>query len=113
MGMFETACRDTTDGEGRVTLNGFPPGPARLDVRLRNSTYVRRVNVPENGRELTIGIPDGFLAVRVTGAAGNHPVAAAALTWVGAELGERRGAARGCRARQRDSHDYGSRVRAC
>jgi Carboxypeptidase regulatory-like domain len=80
---FEIPCGGTTDGDGRVTLDNFPPGPARLDVQLRNSTYVRRVNVPDDGRELTIVIPDGFLAVRVTAAAGNQPVAAATLTWIG------------------------------
>jgi hypothetical protein len=82
MGPLETPCTGTTDGSGRVTLDNFPPGPARLDVQLRNSTYVRRVNVPDDGRELAIVIPDGFLAVRVTSAVGNQPLAAA-LTWTG------------------------------
>jgi hypothetical protein len=82
-GPFVTPCAGTTDGDGRVTLDNFPPGPARLDVQLRNSTYIRRVNVPDDGRELTIVIPDGYLAVRVTGAVANQPIAAAALTWMG------------------------------
>jgi hypothetical protein len=75
------SCRGSTDAEGRVTLTNFPPGPARIDVRLLNSTYVRRVNVPEDGKELSMVIPDGFLPLRVINTIKNGPIAGAAITW--------------------------------
>ncbi len=59
-----SACRGATDGDGRVTLTGFPPGPAQIEVHLGDSTYVRQIDVPRDGRELAIVIPDGFLPVR-------------------------------------------------
>src|SRR6185503_15173280 len=36
-------CRGTTDSDGRVTLMNFPPGPAHVDIRMTNSTYVRQI----------------------------------------------------------------------
>jgi protocatechuate 3,4-dioxygenase beta subunit len=78
-------CSGMTDGEGRVTLKSFPPGPTRIDVRLLNSRFVRRLNVPEDGRELPILIPDGFLPVRVLNAMTEARVTGATVTWMGKE----------------------------
>ena len=47
-------------------LTPFPPGPSQLRVKLFNSTYIARVTVPENGREMAIAVPDGLTPVRVT-----------------------------------------------
>jgi hypothetical protein len=77
----ENSCTGATDADGRVTLTTFPPGPARINVHLRNSTWVQRVNVPIDGRELAIEIPAGFLPVRVINARSGEPVGAAAITW--------------------------------
>jgi len=76
-------CRGMTDASGRVTLTSFPPGPAHVDVRMANSTYVRQIEVPPDGREVAIAIPDGFLPVRVINALDDQPVARAAITWTG------------------------------
>jgi carboxypeptidase family protein len=77
------ACRGTTDADGRVTLMNLPPGPAHVDVPMGNSTFVRQVNVPHDGREMAIVVPDGFLPVRVMNALKNEPVAGASITWSG------------------------------
>jgi hypothetical protein len=78
-----SSCVGSSDAEGRVTLTEFPPGPARLDVRLPNSTYVRLVGVPDDGGDVAVHIPEGFLPLRVTNARANDPVAGAAITWTG------------------------------
>ena len=78
-----SGCRGTTDTDGRVTLTNFPPGPAHVDVHMANSTYVRQVDVPNNGQEMTVVIPDGFLPVRVLNALTNRPVSGASITWTG------------------------------
>ncbi|HUF50723.1 MAG TPA: carboxypeptidase-like regulatory domain-containing protein, partial [Longimicrobiales bacterium] len=78
-----SSCGGTTDADGRVTFLNFPPGPARIDVRLPNSTYVRLVGVPDDPREIAVHIPEGFLPVRVMNALENEPVAGAAITWTG------------------------------
>jgi len=80
---FQTSCVGFTDEDGRVTLNNFPPGPARVDVQLRNSTYVRQVDVPDGLRAIAIAIPDGFLPLHLTHAITNEPVTTAAITWTG------------------------------
>lgn len=80
---FQTSCAGFTDDDGRVTLKDFPPGPARVEVQLRNSTYVRQVNVPDGLRAIAIAIPDGFLPLHLTHAITNEPVTAAAITWTG------------------------------
>jgi hypothetical protein len=77
----ETSCGAGTDAQGRVTLTHFPPGPARVDVRLVNSSYVRRVDVPLDGREIAIVVPEGFLPVRAVSAANHDPIARAAISW--------------------------------
>jgi len=77
-----SSCGGVTDGDGRVTLTPFPPGPAQLRVHLFNSTYLARVTVPENGSEIAIAIPDGLTPVRVTNQITHQPVVAQ-LTWVG------------------------------
>jgi len=64
-----------------VTLQTFPPGPARVDVRLLNSTYQRRVDVPIDGQEIAVFIPEAFSAVRVTDARKKEPIAGATITW--------------------------------
>jgi hypothetical protein len=77
------SCLGTTDGDGRVTLTNFPPGPARIDVQLLNSKHVSRVSVPDDGREVAVVIPDGYLPLRVTDAIKNTSVAGASVTWTG------------------------------
>lgn len=77
------ACRGATDADGRVTLSSFPPGPARVDVFMANSTYVRQADVPPDGRDASIAVPDGVLAVHVVDAERNEPLAGAAVTWIG------------------------------
>jgi hypothetical protein len=77
------ACRGTTDADGRVTLTNFPPGPAHVDVPMGSSTFVRQVDVPRDGREMAVVVPDGFLAVRAVNALKNQPVAGATITWSG------------------------------
>jgi hypothetical protein len=79
--VFESPCIGTTDADGRVTLTNFPPGGARIDVRLPSSTWVRRLMVPSDGREVAIEVPGGFLPLRVSNAATGGPVAEAAVTW--------------------------------
>jgi hypothetical protein len=76
-------CRGATDGDGRVTLKNFPPGPAHIDVRMTNSTYVRQIAVPSDGRELAVVIPEGLLSVHVVDALKNQTVAGATITWTG------------------------------
>jgi carboxypeptidase family protein len=76
-------CRGTTDADGRITLTNFPPGPAHVDVHMANSTYVRQIEAPSDGREVAIAIPEGLLPVRVVNALTNRPVAGAIITWTG------------------------------
>ena len=76
-------CRGATDGDGRVTLTNFPPGPAHIDVRMANSTYVRQIEVPSDGREVAVAIPEGLLSVHIVNALKNQPVAGATITWTG------------------------------
>ena len=78
---FESPCIGVTDADGRVTLTNFPPGAARIDVRLPSSTWVRRLTVPRDRREVAIEVPGGFLPVRVSNATTGSPVAGAAITW--------------------------------
>jgi carboxypeptidase family protein len=76
-------CRGATDRDGRVTLTNFPPGPAHVDVHMTNSTYVRQLEVPSDGREVAVAIPEGLLPVHVVNARTNQPVAGATITWTG------------------------------
>jgi hypothetical protein len=77
------SCGGLTDGDGRVTLTGLPPGATRLSVFMFNSMFSRVVTVPEDGREIVIEIPDGLLPVRVTSRETTKPVGGARLTWKG------------------------------
>jgi len=77
-----SGCRGVTDGDGRVTLTNFPPGPAHVEVRMTNSTFVRQVDVPLDGREVAIAVPDGFLPVHVVDDR-NEPVRGASIAWTG------------------------------
>lgn len=77
------ACGGFTDGEGRITITNFPPGPTRVEVRQLNSTFVRRVTVADDGRELPIAIPDGFFPVRVLDTSKNAAIASADVSWIG------------------------------
>jgi hypothetical protein len=52
-------------------------------VRLPNSTFVRLLGVPDDGREVVVHIPEGFLPVRVTNAVTKMAVASANITWTG------------------------------
>jgi hypothetical protein len=54
-----------------------------VDVILLNSKYVARVSVPEDGREMPIRIPDGYLPLRVFNAVKNTPIANAEIAWIG------------------------------
>jgi hypothetical protein len=76
-----TSCTETTDANGRVTFENFPPGAARVDIRLPNSTFSRRVIVPEKRVELALAIPDGILPVRVINAATKRPIGNATVRW--------------------------------
>jgi hypothetical protein len=78
-----SGCPGKTGADGRVTLMNFPPGPAHVGVRMTNSTYVRQIEVPSDGREVPIDIPDGFLPVRVVNPLNNQPVSGATITWIG------------------------------
>ncbi len=82
-GTLRSGCSGTTDADGRVTLTNFPPGPTRVDVRLGNSTYERRVEVPPDGRDVAVTIPDGFLPAAVVDAVTNQPISRATITWTG------------------------------
>jgi hypothetical protein len=77
-----SGCRGVTDREGRVTLSTFPPGPAHVAVSLTNSTYVRAVEIPRDGRDVAITIPDGFVPVHVVNDR-NEPVPGASVLWTG------------------------------
>ena len=76
-------CSGATDGNGQVKLAPYPPGPSQVRVRMFNSSYTVRVNVPEGGREVTIAVPDGLQPVRVIDEASKNPVAFADVVWVG------------------------------
>lgn len=76
----EPSCERTTDGEGRAEFSHFPPGPASVRVSLPNSTYVRRVMVPEDEREIVLQVPEGLLSVRVTSAMTNRPLPRAVIS---------------------------------
>jgi hypothetical protein len=47
---------------------------------MGNSTYIRNIEVPLDGREVAIAIPGGLLPVRVVNDK-NEPVASATITW--------------------------------
>jgi len=79
----DPSCSGATNAEGRVTFSPFPPGPATVTVRLFNSTFKRRVIVPNNAREVEISIPDGLVSAHVTDRRTNRPVANATVSWVG------------------------------
>jgi hypothetical protein len=81
----DVPCRGTTDADGRMTLRTFPPGPARLRIARPNSSYLRRVAVPGDGREIAVTVPDGFLQVRVVAAHDQRPIGNASITWTGGE----------------------------
>jgi hypothetical protein len=80
---YQRWCGGRTDSEGRLTLNNFPPGPARVQLRLPNSTYVRRVSVPEHDERIPLTLPDGIVPVHVVDANTNRAVANAAIAWNG------------------------------
>jgi hypothetical protein len=79
----DAACRGTTDSDGRLTLRTFPPGPARVRLPGPNSTYVRRISVPSDGREIPLLVPDGFLQVRVVDARDKRGIGNASIAWTG------------------------------
>ena len=77
-----SACFGTTDTEGRVTLSSFPPGATRVEARFLNNTkYSQRVGIPDDGREVVVTVPDGFLPVRVSSAVTKRPVPSAEIAW--------------------------------
>ena len=78
-------CSATTDAEGRVSFNIMPPGSANVTLRLLNSTYVKRLPVPEGGREVEFSIPDGLVTVLVADQRTNRPIASAKVAWTGSE----------------------------
>ena len=78
-------CSASTDADGRVTFKTFPPGAANIQLRLLNSTYVKRLPVPEGGREVALTIPDGLVSVHVANQRTNQPIANAKVVWTGNE----------------------------
>lgn len=74
-------CTGMTDSNGRVTLAAVPPGPARAAVRLPNSTWIRRLEVPADGREVSVQIPSGVLPARAKEAHTRAPVSGATFMW--------------------------------
>jgi hypothetical protein len=78
---IETSCGGWTDADGRLTLSTFPPGPARINVRLQNSTYIRQVNAGLELDAIALHIPGGILPLRVTDALTMLPVASAEIAW--------------------------------
>ena len=74
-------CRGTTGADGRVALTSFPPGPSDIAVHFANSLYVRRLDVPRDGGEIAVSVPDGVLPVRVVNAVTLEPVPRAFITW--------------------------------
>ena len=74
-------CRGTTGADGRVALTSFPPGPSDIAVHFANSLYVRRLDVPMDGGEIAVSVPDGVLPVRVVNAVTREPVPRAFITW--------------------------------
>jgi hypothetical protein len=86
MAAYESSCGGSTDADGRLVLPNFPPGPARVDIRLQHSTVVQRIGVPAEGREIAIALRDGFLPLRVINAITKQPVAGAAITWTGRDV---------------------------
>jgi hypothetical protein len=78
-----TPCAGYTDADGRVTLTNFPPGPANVEVRLFNPTYVKRVIVPESGHEIEVTILDGLIPVHIANQRTNQPVPQAEVVWIG------------------------------
>jgi len=81
--MRPPSCGGSTDADGRVTFANVPPGAARIDVRLRTSTHLRRANVRGDGPEIAIAIPDGYLPLHVTSETTGRPIANAMVTWNG------------------------------
>ena len=77
----ESSCLGATDSAGRVRFTSFPPGPARADVRLPNSTWVRRLNVPAQARDVELEIPAGFMPLSIVNAHTRAAIPAAAITW--------------------------------
>ena len=77
------SCAGATDGDGRVTLASFPPGPAHVRVRLFNSAYIARVTVPNDGRDLTVVVPEGLIPARVIDRVTRQGIGSAQVTWVG------------------------------
>ena len=79
---FATPCPGATDADGRVTFANFPPGSARIDVRLPGSTWVRRITFPVEPRDVEIEMPSGFMPLRVLDARSGDPVDRADITWI-------------------------------
>jgi hypothetical protein len=80
---FSSSCHGSTNADGLVTFDNVSTGPFSVEVRGRNSTYVRNVDFRGDGREAPLTIPDGLLSLRVTNAADGRPVANARVAWSG------------------------------
>lgn len=77
----EAPCAGVTDSAGRVTLPNVPPGRARATVSLRTSTWLRRLQVPADGRQVSVQIPAGILPLRIVAADARKPISGATITW--------------------------------
>jgi hypothetical protein len=77
-----STCTGNTGADGRVAYPSMPPGPARVAVRFGHSTWVRRLEVAGDGREVTLQIPSGVLPLRVVDAESQSPVNGAEITWL-------------------------------
>jgi len=78
----DSPCTGTTDADGRVTLPAVPPGPARAAVRLANSTWIRGLQAPADGRRVSVQIPSGILPARAMAADTRAPLGGATFTWM-------------------------------
>lgn len=76
-------CDGVTNSDGQVKLAPFPPGPTQLSVELFNSKYFSRVEIPENGGEITLAIPDGLIPVKVLVGGSKKPMPEAKVIWDG------------------------------
>jgi hypothetical protein len=85
-GRFGAPCPGVTDRNGLATFTGFPPGPARVDVRLPNSTWIRRITVPTQRRDVRVEIPAGYFPLRALDATTGAPVPRASVTWLSAGM---------------------------
>jgi hypothetical protein len=77
------ACGAMSDRSGRAIISGVPAGQARAAVRVGNSTWIRRIDIPPQGGQATLDVPLGTAPLRVVSSTDGTPVPGAALMWDG------------------------------